>query len=571
MSIRKKILSGFILVFVVGLFLGICGLVSTRILTSLSDDQYELQKASAGVSEVLNAHYTWRQGLTEAVLAGQDFTGSLDPNSCALGQWKNSKEAQDITDPEILSLLQQLDSPHTFIHNEAKTLLEMMAAGNSSGARSDLQGSVLPETGNVISALTAMAERYEVLLAEKSTDIIGTGSLFTAIIIALLLVAAVACVLIAWKITASIMTPIRQVTNAAETISTGDLDVHIEYAVNDEIGRLTASFQKLAEATRNQVAVAEALADGDLTMEVTSRSEKDAMNIALKKMVENLNDMFGQISGSSEQVSSGSKQIADGAQMLAQGATEQAATVEQLSGAISEVANKTRDNTALADKAAALSQSIKQNAEKGSDQMSRMTQAVTEINEASQSISKVIKTIEDIAFQTNILALNAAVEAARAGQHGKGFAVVADEVRNLAAKSADAAKDTGVLIVNAMEKAELGARISNETAASLGEIVSGINESGQIVGRIAKASNEQNAAISEINKGIEQVAQVVQQNSATAEESAAASEEMSSQSELLLGLVLKFKLKGRGRQQALPKGSASSSAFALSWTSDEKY
>ncbi|MCL1820937.1 MAG: methyl-accepting chemotaxis protein, partial [Oscillospiraceae bacterium] len=176
--------------------------------------------------------------------------------------------------------------------------------------------------------------------------------------------------------------------------------------------------------------------------------------------------------------------------------------------------------------------------------MDEMTVAVKEINTASQSIQKVIKVIDDIAFQTNILALNAAVEAARAGQHGKGFAVVAEEVRSLAAKSADAARDTGGLIANSMEKAELGTRIAGETAASLAEIVSGINESSQIVSEIAQSSEEQSAGITQINHGIDQVAQVVQQNSATAEESAAASEEMSGQSSILEELIAQFKLKG---------------------------
>jgi len=239
----------------------------------------------------------------------------------------------------------------------------------------------------------------------------------------------------------------------------------------------------------------------------------------------------------------GSKQVADGAQSLSQGSTEQATAIEQLSSSIVEIAERTKVNAAITDKTSKLSATIKGNAEKGSRQMDDMISAVKEINEASHSISKIIKTIDDIAFQTNILALNAAVEAARAGQHGKGFAVVAEEVRNLASKSAEAAKDTGDMIQNTMDKAELGFRIAGETAASLSEIVSGINASSRLIAEIANTSEQQSLGIAQINAGIDRVAQVVQQNSATAEQSAAASEEMSGQSDVLLQLIAQFQLE----------------------------
>jgi len=299
------------------------------------------------------------------------------------------------------------------------------------------------------------------------------------------------------------------------------------------------------------------LAEGDLSMESTYDFQGDFVLIkdSINEHVRNLNLIMTEINSSSSQVSSGAKQVADGAQSLAQGSTEQAAAIEELSSSISEIAEKTKTNAATADKTSTLSTAIKENAEKGSRQMDEMIVAVSDINEASRSIGKIIKTIDDIAFQTNILALNAAVEAARAGQAGKGFAVVAEEVRNLASKSAEAAKDTGNMIQSSMEKAELGSRIAGETAASLNEIVIGINESSALVTEIAKSSEEQSLGIAQINTGIDQVAQVVQQNSATAQESAAASEEMSGQSDILQQLIAQFKLKdGDGAHRNLPSG-----------------
>ena len=377
----------------------------------------------------------------------------------------------------------------------------------------------------------------------------------TGLIITLILL--VISVLIVLAVARLIVKPLQALTVDAEAIATGDIDIEGldsgTTPTHNEIIKLERAFSHMLDSFKKQAYILARVAEGDYTAKVDIRSEKDVINLAIELVLDSTLGVLQQVASAGVQVSDGAKQIADGAQVLAQGSTEQAAVVQQLSASIAEIAQKTKDNAGMAGRAASLANKIKQNAEKGSHQMSDMMSAAKDINLASQNISKVISVIDSIAFQTNILALNAAVEAARAGQHGKGFAVVAEEVRNLAAKSAEAAKDTGELISNSIEKAELGSRIASETAASLAEIVAGINESAQIISDIATSSDDQSRNITEINKGIDQVAQVVQQNSATAEESAAASEEMSGQSAVLEELIKQFQLRGNvSRPRGLP-------------------
>ena len=328
-------------------------------------------------------------------------------------------------------------------------------------------------------------------------------------------------------------------------LNPADTEVISKYSeVRDEIGQAIKGAASFVQHVTSISEKLESVASGDLSIDINLLSDKDIMGQSVRQMVDSLNDMFAEINLSTEQVSTGAKQMSDGAQALAQGTTEQAASLQELSSSIAEISQRTKENAAIADEASKLSMSIKEDAQKGIMQMDGMITAVKDINDASQSIGKIIKTIDDIAFQTNILALNAAVEAARAGQHGKGFAVVAEEVRNLASKSAQAAKDTSEIIQDTIEKSNLGSRIAGETALSLQEIGTGITESNRLVAGIATASEEQSQNISQINIGINQVSQVVQQNSATAQESAAASEEMSGQSDMLKQLITQFKLKG---------------------------
>jgi len=309
------------------------------------------------------------------------------------------------------------------------------------------------------------------------------------------------------------------------------LGLYISSLISKPIGQLVTVSNKIADG------------DLDINIDINSKDEVGILAQAFKRMTENINDVMSNISSAAEQVASGSKQVSDSSMALSQGSTEQASSVEELTASLEEISVQTKLNAESATEANGLAEIAKNNAELGNHQMKEMLESMEGINDSSNSISKIIKVIDEIAFQTNILALNAAVEAARAGQHGKGFAVVAEEVRNLAARSANAAKETTNMIEGSIKKVEEGTKIANETANALNTIVNGVAKVANIVSDIAIASNEQASAISQINQGIMQVSEVVQTNSATSEESAAASEELASQADLLRSQVARFKLK----------------------------
>ncbi len=397
----------------------------------------------------------------------------------------------------------------------------------------------------VLNEITAQAKTQAKDAYDQSVQMQGLITLLLLVLAGL----TVGVLLFFWTYIVRILTrPIAEIEAAAEQMANGNLTVNVGYRSKDELGRLAGSMNHMTETLKGYVQsideVLGELADGNFTVSVDTDFVGDFAPIkdSMTGIAASLSRTLLEIDRAAEQVASGSEQVSGGAQALSQGATEQASAIEELSATVDEISDNIKRNAENAQLSNSQVMETASEIEHGNKQMQELIVAMNEIKATTDQISKIIKAIDDIAFQTNILALNAAVEAARAGAAGKGFAVVADEVRNLAAKSADAAKNTTELIASSVSAVKNGSKIAAETAQKLENIKLKAEESRRLVDEITRASGSQASAVVQITQGLDQIAVVVQTNSATAEESAAASEELNSQAHMLKNLVKGFRI-----------------------------
>lgn len=433
--------------------------------------------------------------------------------------------------------------------------IELSMANDFAGAKKAMDGTAA-DTDRMASLLNAsrdMNKKFAYEMLQSNTRIFQRSNTLIMVILLFSILAGIILTVYITKVIAGPMGRLKKVMEQIATTGALQFEKNLQTELErdkqsqDEVGQSIAAAEKLVMQITHVSEVLTAIAEKDLSGEVELLSQEDVLGTALLTIQDNLNRLFTEINLAMDQVATGAVQVADAAQSLAQGATEQAATVQELSMTIKDVSDEMKSSAAMAGEAKTMGDEIQQRAESGSSKMEDMILTTQQANDASKEIASVIKLIDDIAFQTNILALNAAVEAARAGQHGKGFAVVANEVRNLAAKSAEAAKDTATLIDTTIEKVAQGSVMSSQTSDALQKIVEGVIHSSEVITGISQSASNVADSMTQISNSIEQVSQVVQANSAASEECAAVSEEMSGQAAVLKEVIAQFKLRGDSR------------------------
>lgn len=556
LSVSKKLIFGFGIVLIL--------LVLSAILSLYSINNIENQINLYGRYTVPNAEHLRSmqvdmQGilhsLLEAITADDVQSSKLALDTASgygksvaseLDAYKNNQRNND-RDADIENLKKVITEAASK-RSEINELVINRSSSNLAKALNLYQEEYKPRIDQAMEILLNFSTSAKDRAENQKADAQATSTLAWILLISCAVISVTLTIIVVISIRKAILNPVNEIVNTYTEISKGNMKSEIKYESEDELGQMAKLIQK---TNKFQMTIIDdiiekfkKISQGDLNLHVDLDYLGDYMILkqTIESTISTLNSTMQIINIAAEQVSTGASQVSSGAQALAAGSTEQAGSIEELNAAIIKISEEASENSENVKSAYKYVYESGQGAKSGNEHMAQLTEAMEEINSSSNQIANITKVIEDIAFQTNILALNAAIEAARAGNAGKGFAVVADEVRALAAKSAEAAKQTSELIQNSVVSVSRGTQITEQTAQVLVELEMQSQRVMELMSKIEQSSSEQANAIEEVKEGLTQISAVVQTNAATAEENSATSEEMSAQAVTLHEEVGKFKL-----------------------------
>jgi len=599
-KVGPKLIGGYLVVAAISILIGVLGIVNAGKIDKGATRIYEYGMGGVSAAEKMDVD------ILRMARAYRNMVLFNDANSIAGFDNTLRNSARDIEAKfNYLDSICTKPETRTLVRDAKKVFREYSELGTSFASLAKTTQANIPES--LLNSLKAMRGKGDELegLSKQIADAFNSSAASISdagsktyksgvtMQIILLVIGVLVGLIIGFLLTKSITGPLDKTVQMIRELKRGHLTMRLKMNRTDEIGVMARNMDEFADALQNDVVgVMKKISDGDLSVNVAITDSQDEVGLAIdgtvkalrglliedggkvlhsaaekdltarvkgdykgvyaqmrddiNLLVKNLDDSMQQVDEAVSQVSAASGEISGGAQSLAEGANEQASSLEEVSSSLEETSSMAKQNADNSNQAKHLATEARGAADEGESSMKRMADAIHQIKTSSDNTAKIVKTIDEIAFQTNLLALNAAVEAARAGEAGKGFAVVAEEVRNLAMRSAEAAKNTTVMIEESVKNAESGVKITEEVAKSLNRIVDRVGKISDLIAEISAASNEQAQGVEQVNSAVAQMNQVTQQNAANSEESASAAEELSSQAAELANMVAAFKLSSAG-------------------------